>query len=620
MNPMLQILRERAMRLPLSPGVYLMKDENGKIIYVGKSKVLKNRVSQYFSGSAHDRKTEKMISYVRDFSYMLTDTEMEALSLENRLIKLHMPKFNICLRDSKTYPYLKITNETYPHLQLVRKRLADGGHYFGPYSGSAPVYALMKTVERIFGIPTCHRVFPRDIGKSRPCLYAQIGQCVAPCAGKISEEEFRAIYAEVELFLKGHYSTVEENLKEKMMFASDNLRFEAAAHYRDRIAALQKLRQHQKIIAAPNVEQDIFAFFEDETCACLAVYYVRGGCVMDSDHFLFSADQMSDSDTLTAFLTDLYLKREYIPKDILIGFALGSENASLLANFLQEKCGGKVLLRFPERANPRALCDMVYRDAKQHAVSYRAQAERDNEVLIRLAQTLALEVVPEHIEAFDISNFGNEHMTAGMVVLKNGRFSKKDYRTYKIKSQSYQNDYGAMREAIDRRLQHADEAPLPDLFLLDGGKGHVSTIRALLAERAISIPVFGMVKDEYHKTRALTDEEREISIAKDQGIFTMLYRLQEEVHRYTVSRMTNAKRKTLRTSSLEEIPGIGVAKARALLQKFETIHAIKNATIQQLLEVPGISPLIAQEIISYFQNQKNQKSTLPSAKKGETNP
>ena len=269
------------------------------------------------------------------------------------------------------------------------------------------------------------------------------------------------------------------------------------------------------------------------------------------------------------------------------------------------------------RANPRALCDMVYRDAKQHAASYRAQTERDNEVLIRLAQTLALEVVPEHIEAFDISNLGNEHITAGMVVLKNGRFSKKDYRTYKIKSQSEQNDYGAMREAIDRRLQHAEEAPLPDLFLLDGGKGHVSVIRALLAERAISIPVFGMVKDEYHKTRALTDEEREISIAKDQGIFTMLYRLQEEVHRYTISRMTNAKRKTLRTSSLEEIPGIGAAKARALLQKFHTISAIKNATAQQLRAVPGISPAIAQEIISYFQKQK---STSPSTKKGETNP
>ena len=338
---------------------------------------------------------------------------------------------------------------------------------------------------------------------------------------------------------------------------------------------------------------------------------------MDSDHFLFSADQMSDPDTLTAFLTDLYLKREYIPKDILIGFDIGAENASLLSDFLQEKCGGKVLLRFPERANPRALCDMVYRDAKQHAASYRAQTERDNEVLIRLAQTLALEVVPEHIEAFDISNLGNEHITAGMVVLKNGKFSKKDYRTYKIKSQSGQNDYGAMREAIDRRLQHAEEAPLPDLFLLDGGKGHVSVIRALLAERAISIPVFGMVKDEYHKTRALTDEEREISIAKDQGIFTMLYRLQEEVHRYTISRMTNAKRKTLRTSSLEEIPGIGAAKARALLQKFHTISAIKNATAQQLRAVPGISPAIAQEIISYFQKQK---STSPSTKKGETNP
>lgn len=600
MDDTLRSLREKAMELPLSPGVYLMRNAAGKIIYVGKSKALKNRVSQYFSDSKHDVKTQKMISHVRSFDYMLTDTEMEALSLENRLIKLHMPKFNICLKDAKSYPYLKITAEEYPRLCFTRTRAADGGRYFGPYSGSFAVNAILKTAERVFGIPTCRRVFPRDIGKDRPCLFAQIGQCVAPCANRISQEEYRALFDEVELFLKGHYDSVERLLHEKMEFASEHLHFEAAAQYRDRLFSLQKLRQKQKIIASPEVEQDVFALFADAWGACLSGYYIRCGSVMDSDHFLFSADRLVDEDALTAFLCDLYQKREFLPKEILLGFALGEENLQILCEFLKKRAGYKVTVRLPERGNPKALCDMVLKDAHQHALAYRAESERDAETLVRLATLLELEVVPERIEAFDISNLGSEHITAGMVVLEKGKLLKREYRCYKIRSVDAPDDYASMREAVARRIAHAQESPLPDLLLLDGGKGHVAAVQTVLDAAGLTLPVFGMVKDDFHKTRALTDATHEIGIARDQGIFTMIYKLQEEVHRFTVSKMSQAKRKSLRTSSLEKIAGIGQAKARLLLQRFKTLSALREAEVSALRATKGISERDAQAVYRYF--------------------
>lgn len=603
-------LREKANRLPLSPGVYLMKDADGKIIYVGKSKVLKNRVSQYFQeGAAHSRKTAAMVAQVRSFETMHTDTEMEALTLENRLIKLHTPKYNIRLKDSKSYPYIKVTLEDdYPRITVVRKRLADKAAYFGPYSGTSAAYAIVNTARKCFGIPSCKRKFPKDIGKGRPCLNHQLGMCPGICTGNVSKEEYRETISQLLLFLRGSVVEVEKELREKMEFAAENLMFESAAVLRDRITALSALRRKQKIVASPDVEHDVFALHTDDTCSVLTAFYVRGGCVSDSESFRFGAEQIVDGDTLAAFLGELYETRTFIPKHILLGFPLSEEAEEALGAWLRKKADYKVTISHPLRGEKKALCDMVAENARRQAEQYRFEREKDEGTLIRLASLLALEVIPERIESYDISNYGSEHITAGKVVLKGTKFDKSAYRTYKIRgTQDGPDDYASMREAIERRMSHTED-PYPDLILLDGGKGHVSVIRLLLREMGIDIPVFGMVKDDYHKTRALVGEEEEISIASEQSVFLLIYRLQEEVHRFTISRMTEAKRKTLKTSSLEKISGIGPAKAKALLLHFSSPSAIARAEMDELAAVKGISHTDAERIYRHFRQGKEIES------------
>ena len=602
-------LRDRASHLPLSPGVYLMKDKAGSILYVGKSKALKNRVLSYFTDLEHHTvKTTRLVSLISDFEIMLTSTEIEALALENRLIKLHVPKFNIKLKDGKSYPYIKVTvQEEYPRLLVVRKRMADGARYFGPYSGTSIAYTIVNTARKTFGLPDCKKQFPRDIGKTRPCLNYQIGLCCGLCTGKISAEDYRAIFSDLIPFLGGAFSEVKDSLTKQMEYAAENLMFEAAALCRDRIRALAKLWDKQKVVAAPYVEQDVIALHTDDTCSCLAVFYIRNGAITDNESFVFGADRIVDADALAAFLYDLYRIREYIPKEILLDFPLAEEDRATLSIMLREKAGYKVNVRFPEKGNLKQLCAMVRQNAKEYAAQYNARAEKENDTLIRLAQLLQLEVVPDTIEAFDISNYGSEHITAGKVRLENGHFVKSAYRTYKITATDGQDDYASMREAIERRLNHPED-PLPDLFLLDGGKAHVSVIRTLLAEKGIPIPVFGMVKDEYHKTRALTSENEEISIAREQPVFLLIYKLQEEVHRYTVSRMTGAKRKSLRTSALEAIEGIGPAKAKLLLRHFGGLRAVAAATADELSTVKGISEKDAARILTYFTEHPIQKT------------
>ncbi len=594
-------LRDKAGRLPMSPGVYLMKDKGGKILYVGKSKALRNRVTSYFTDlEKHTVKTARLVSRIEDFEVMLTSTEIEALALENRLIKLHAPKFNIKLKDGKSYPYIKVTmNEEYPRILVVRKRLADGAKYFGPYSGTSIAYTIVNTARKVFGIPDCKKQFPRDIGKTRPCLNHQIGLCCGLCTGRLSREEYRALFKDILPFLGGAFSDVEKSLTEQMEYAAENLMFEAAALCRDRIRALSKLWEKQKVVAAPFVEQDVIALHTDETSSCLAVFYIRNGAVTDNESFVFGADTIVDEEAVSSFLYELYRVREYIPKEILLDFPLSEESRETLSAMLREKAGYKVTVRFPEKGNLKQLCAMVRENAKEYATQYNLSAEKENDTLIRLAQLLQLEVVPDKIEAFDISNYGNENITAGKVRLENGKFVKSAYRTYKIQGTDGQDDYASMREAMERRLNHPEDE-YPDLFLLDGGKGHVSVIRQLLDEMGIYIPVFGMVKDEYHKTRALIGEDEEISIAKEQPVFLLIYKLQEEVHRYTVSRMTGAKRKTLRTSSLTEIHGIGPSKAKELLSHFKGLKGVSEASLDELTAVKGISPKDAEAIIRHF--------------------
>ena len=603
-------LLQKALALPRVPGVYLMQDVTGKIIYVGKSKSLRDRVSQYFADfGKHNAKTDRMVSLVHAFDVMLTATEMDALSLENQLIKLHMPKYNIRLKDAKSYPYIKLTmQEQFPRIQFVRRREKDGAKYFGPYSSDRDTRLIIQTAEKMFQIPTCKHTFPRDIGKIRPCLYADLGRCSAPCTGKIDAESYRASFAEVIPFLQGNYHVVKKQLTEKMEAAAEALRFETAAQLRNRILALARLTEKQKVVGAPDLEQDVFALYRDDQSACLAVYYIRGGAVLDSDTFAYGSDTLFDEEAILCLIADLYARREYIPREILLGFPLEPENLSLLSDCLASAFQHKVTIRMPQRGAGKDLCAMVYENAKLHAALFCAQTEKENATLVRLAQLLELEVIPEKIESFDISNLGGEHITAGKIALLDGKFRKKLYRTYKIRITSGEpDDYASMREAVLRRLSHVQDDPLPDLFLLDGGKGHVSVVRALLAEQGIDIPVFGMVKDAYHKTRALTGDSEEISIAKEQAVFQFLFRIQEEVHRYTIGRMQGAKRKTLTRSALENIPGIGPAKAKALRAHFSSLTALRNADTEALSAVPGISARDAESIRTHFASKIEPK-------------
>lgn len=599
-------LREKANRLPLTPGVYIMHGAGNKIIYVGKSKALKNRVSQYFGDNEKNIKTQRMVDDVWDFEYMLTETEIEALVLENKLIKLHQPKYNILLKDSKSYPYIKVNLQAkYPTVEVTRKRLADGAKYFGPYSGTTIAYSILKTTQKTFLLPTCKLQFPKDVGKVRPCLYSHIGQCCAPCTGKISEEEYRSRFSEVVSFLRGNYSEVKQKLTEKMQFASENLLFESAAAYRDQIASLENLWQKQKVVGSPDAEHDVIALHTDDTCACLAIYYVRGGAVIDSDNFIFSADKIIDESALISFLCDLYGHREYIPEELLIGFPLDEENRTMLEDFLRTRSESRVKVKLPQKGELKHLCEMVRENAALHAKQYRAETEKDNRALLKLAEMLSLPKIPETIESIDISNYGDEHITAGLIALKDGKFNKKGYRTYKISSGS-QDDYLAMCDALERRCKHAEEQPLPDLFLLDGGKGHVGVVKSLFKQLGVKTPVFGMVKDEYHKTRALTDGEHEISIAREQSVFVFVYKIQEEVHRFAITRMQNAKRKELKHSSLEKISGIGAKKAALLLDHFGTLAALKNATAAEIAAVKGISEKDGQAVWAHYHGEDGE--------------
>ena len=583
-----------------------MYGSGGKIIYIGKSKALHFRVSQYFQDNEKNVKTAKMVSEVYDFDVMLTDTEIEALALENKLIKLHMPKYNIRLKDAKSYPYIKVTvNDAYPSVTVTRKRSADSAKYFGPYSGMSVAWGIVKTIQKTFGIPGCKLRFPDSIGKVMPCLYSHIGQCCAPCSGKITSEEYGDIISEVLVFLKGSFSGVKKQLQEKMLFASKNLMFERAAAYRDRIRALESLWDKQKVVGNPEDEFDVISLYTDSTCSCLASYYVREGSVIDSDNTVFSAEQIVNDNTLVSFLSDMYTRREYVPKCILLGFELEEESVSMLEEYLSVLAKRKVTVRIPKIGENKKLCDMVRENAMLHARQYVSEREKDSDVLIKLAELACLEVIPENIEAVDISNYGDDNITGGLISVVNGRFNKNGYRVYKIKGTAGQDDYAAMTEVITRRLSHAAEDPLPDLLLLDGGANHVLTIKKLFEDNEISVPLLGMVKDEHHKTRTLTDGYREISIAREQSVFVFIYKIQEEVHRFSISRMKKAKEKTMKHSVLEKIDGIGQKKAIALLSEFKTVARIKEATVEELQAVKGIGAKDAQNIYDYYHRKGN---------------
>ena len=594
-------LREKASTLPLRPGVYIMRAKNGTVIYVGKSRALKNRVSQYFHESAQNAKTDAMTSNIYDFDYILCDTEMEALTLENSLIKLYQPKYNILLKDDKSYPYLAVTNEEYPRFIITRTRGKDA-RYFGPYTSSDTVKNVIVSLSKALGLPSCNRSFPKEIGKVSHCLYRHIG-CIAVCDGNVSPEKYRELVDEAVSFLSGNTDALLGKMTEKMTYAAENLMFEAAAEYRDRIKAIKRLCEKQKVVASPDTERDIIAWYSGEAAAAICVFYIRNGKLIDSESFVFSGGEILDSSAISSFICSLYEKREYIPKEINAAGILLEEDTESTEEWLSERSGYKVKLRTPSRGDLGKLCSMAQENAAQKAREFVAEKAKSDETLVRLAQIACLEVIPERIEAFDISNMGDDNITAGMVLFENGKPKKSGYRIYGIKSTEKQDDYASMREAVMRRISHFGDAssPPPDLFLIDGGIGHIRTVQEVLDSSGVDIPALGMVKDDHHKTRALVDAEgREISIAAEAGVYSLIFRIQEEVHRFTVSKMMNAKRKELKRSVLEDIDGIGKARAKALLAHFGGLSGVKSATVPELITVRGITRETAEKIIEFF--------------------
>lgn len=608
----IKALLEKANTLPLCPGVYIMKNAAGKVIYVGKSRKLKNRVSQYFQNSAKNVKTSRMVSSVDNFDYIVCTTEIEALTLENTLIKQYSPKYNIKLKDAKAYPYIKITNEEYPRVLFTRTRANDKAKYFGPYSGTATVFSVLSLLYKSLGIPSCKRRFPRDIGKERPCIYRQMKQCCGVCAGDVTKEEYNDIIRSASDILRGNTAKARRTIEEDMMRYAEQENFEAAIRCRNTLSALEKLTEKQKVVSSAHSNHDVVGIYRGELCTAISMLNVRGGVLINKSDYVFGNDRVIDDSSLGSFLCDYYRGKDDIPREILLSFEMEREEAELVEEYLRLLSSAQVEVRVPERGDKKALVGIAVNNAEQAALQYVSDAEKSDTVLVSLAETLDLEVLPSRIEAYDISNLGAEHKTAGMIVCEDGKLKKSDYRSFTIKSVEGTDDYASMREALRRRFNHIDDesgsfSNIPDLVLLDGGHTHVSCVRDTLSEMGIEVPVFGMVKDEYHKTRALCDEKNEISIAGDKELFVFIYKIQEEIHRFTVSKMTAAKLKTLKTSSLEKIKGIGEKKARAILLKFGTLDAVKKATTQELAEVKGVSASDAQRVYDYFHSSEGDR-------------
>lgn len=604
-NPKLRELREKAMKLPLLPGVYIMHDKTGKIIYIGKAKALKNRVSQYFgSQENHTEKVRRMVENVDHFEYIITDTEYEALVLECSLIKQHKPKYNILLKDDKGYHYVKITNEPYPRIVEAKKTEDDGAIYLGPYTSS---YAVRQSVDeacKIFKIPTCRRSFPRDIGKKRPCLNYSIGLCMAPCRGRLSKDVYDEAVAEAKDFLKGGTNTSVARLTERMNDCAERLEFEKAARLRDRINALKKMNERQKVIMNSVEEQDVIAIAQGAGGTCFEVFRFKGGRLCDREQFLIDEMMTEPAVCRAEFIKQYYSMREVPPRVAVDGAA---DDAELLEQMLSEKRGRKVKITVPQKGEQQKIVEMC----RQNAAEYLAQAKgRTGEITAavdELGRLLGLNSPPEYIESYDISNTMGEDNVAGMVVFENGRPLKSAYRRFKIKTIEGQDDYGSMREIITRRIaeyyEHKDEEKgfgrLPDLILLDGGEGHVNAIRPIIEASGLPIALFGMVKDSKHKTRAIAAGGREISLTRSRAAFTLVSTIQDEVHRFAITYHHATHGKSVINSTLTQIEGIGPARARELLKHFKTINAIYNASTDELCDVKGMNRTAAENIKSH---------------------
>lgn len=606
-NPCLPYLRDKTSKLTEKPGCYIMKDSGGKIIYVGKAKNLKHRVTSYFrKGQDHLPKVWKMVSLVRDYDFIVTDSEFEALVLECSLIKQYSPKYNILLKDDKGYSYIRVSNEEYPRLTAALQKEDDGAQYIGPYISSYSVKQAVDEANRVFMLPTCTKQFPRDLGKSRPCLNCFIKQCMGVCKGEISAEDYRVVVQQAVEYIKSGSQASVERLTEQMNAAAEALDFEQAAKLRDRIAAIKKAAEGQKIVSDDLRDMDIFAVSENADRACGSVLMYRGGRLFDK----YSAPLgMTDlgSAMREGFITEFYSARSEIPKDILLDEPI--ENTELLERYLSDKCGHRVHISVPQRGALLRLTTLAKSNASEHLSLRVGRTGKEITALEELAKALGLEKPPRFIECYDISNFGSSDMTCGMVVYENGRPCKRFYRKFAIKTVHEQNDYVCMCEAVERRfkryLEGEDEgfSTLPDLILLDGGKGHVATVTPVVRALGINVPIYGLVKDSKHRTRAATASDHEISLTSYRRAFALVTAIQDEVHRYAITFTKARHKKNSFALGLTSVKGIGEKKAQKLMTEYKTRAALEAATEYELAKTAGVSAATAAELYKYIHGE-----------------
>lgn len=610
MNKKMSELRKKAMNLPLLPGVYIMKDVNDEIIYIGKAKKLKNRVSQYFGSQNHHAvKVLKMVENVDHFDYIVTDSEFEALVLECSLIKQNMPKYNILLKDDKGYSYIRISGDKYRKIEAVLQKLDDGAQYIGPYTSSFAVKQSVDTANKVFKLYQCNKSFPRDIKKARPCLNYYISQCCGVCTGKISEAEYNESFEQAVKFLKGESDSVIKELTQKMNSASENLEFENAAKYRDKINAIKKIKDKQKVVYKNVEQQDVFSTAEYNETVCLVVLRFDDGRLYDSEHFFFENDGNSASANSSEYITSYYTVRsDSIPGRITVDGEV--EDKALLEQWLSEKKGKKVVITIPERGEQAQLVNMCRENANDKLALFKNKNRKAIAELEELKKLLNLKNTPNYIESYDISHTAGADSVGGMVVFKEGKPYKSAYKRFAIKE--FQNDdYGSMNEVLTRRFTEYEKnkdtgegfGKLPDLILLDGGVGQVNAVLNVLNAFKLDIPVFGMVKDGKHRTRAIAYNGGEIEISSKRSVFTLISEIQNEVHRFSIAYHHKKHTNKNLSMSLTQIDGIGEKKAMSLLKRFKTLKAIKNASKQELLEVKGISEALADNIIEFYKKE-----------------
>lgn len=612
-------LEEELKKLPAKPGVYLMHDKTDEIIYVGKAVSLKNRVRQYFQKSRNvTPKIQRMIDRIAWFEYIVTDSELEALVLECNLIKEHSPRYNTMLKDGKSYPFLKATvQEAYPRLLFARQMKRDGCKYFGPFTSGKAIRDTIELVNKLFHLRNCRRVLPRDIGKERPCLYHQIGQCPAPCQGNVSEEEYQANFEKALKFLQGDTKSVLKELTEQMMQVSAEMKFEEAAQIRDLIHSVQQVTERQKITAEDYEDRDIVAMAREKDEAVVQVFFIREGKMLGREHYyLTGVEEETEGAVLSAFIKQMYAGTPYIPKEIWLEQEV--EDAEAILQWLVAKRGHKVYFHYPKRGQKERMLELAKRNARmvltKDAEKLKEERARTIGAMEEIQGLIGLTGL-SRVESYDISNINGFETVGSMVVFENGKAKKNDYRKFRIRSVSGPDDYGAMREMLTRRFEHSKREGLseldafrnlPDIIFMDGGKGQVNIAEEVLLKLDLTIPVCGMVKDDHHRTRGLYFHNQEIPIDTHGQGFRLITRIQDETHRFAIEYHKQIRSKTQVRSVLDDIPMIGAARRRALMRSFDSLEAIRHASEEELLEIPEMNARAAQAVVQFFKEEEEK--------------